>query len=107
MTPGQLSQYEKDVELCRLAIAKADEQSSDWVNTIAGFFYRAQPHYGEEPSYSTIAITTSLLEAFVNRGSMPDTDIDLPFGFTKEARKNMQEHAEKFFAEELYNRGAL
>lgn len=86
------------IELCRLAILKAnDEVSSYWVNTIVGYYYKFQPHYKEKPFYAGIAITERLLADFVNRGAMPGTDIDLLTGFTKEARRKMQEEADKFF----------
>jgi hypothetical protein len=103
--------YTEGQELCRMAIAKADEESSDWVNTVIGFYYKFNQKYNprcncytadtierlESGRFTALAIIESLLAGFVNDGNMPETDIDLPFGFTKKAREAMAERAKEMF----------
>ncbi len=98
--------YTEGPELCRMAIAKADEESSDWVNTVVGFYYVAKNsidrfNAGREPKglpwYAGVAITERLLANFINHGNMPETDMDLPAGFTARARAAMDKRAKEYF----------
>lgn len=96
----------RGLELCRMAIAKGNEENSDWINTVVGLYYKfnTKPNprcrcYSsdrlESGRYSILAIIEDLLANFINSGSMPETDFDLPIGFTKEARMKFDAYAKE------------